>query len=223
MRITIETKSYNERRDGKPWIARVTSWAVGSPRPEIIWGAFIGKPGSAGTLEIAAEPGDLLRHGQNDLRRNNHTYRQYCLVLPDGSARAITDKFARTLSLLPIEERIPSYLNYRHSTALAEDSERSAAQEAARSTAEKSEAMINPPPAEPSTDIGLYSDLCALFSAALNTDLRARIEAHAREAFTVSGGHRLTAIEYLQVRTGIPRRMSEEFCDALFAGGEIHA
>ena len=57
MRITIETSCYNERRYGKPWIAKVSKWDNG--RPALDWGDWNGAHGDAGTLEINADPGDI--------------------------------------------------------------------------------------------------------------------------------------------------------------------
>ncbi len=98
MRVIIETDSYNPRRDSTPWISRVTEWAVGASRPEIVWGSWSGRPGDPGRLIIAAEPGDLVRWGQNDQRAKNHTYRQYGVVRPDGTVREVTDMEACDLA-----------------------------------------------------------------------------------------------------------------------------
>lgn len=86
MRISIPTSGYNHRRDSKPWICRITSWPVGALH-QVAWGQWYGRPGSGGELVIVAEPGQIVRYGQNDLRkaRGGHTYRQYCAVTADGS------------------------------------------------------------------------------------------------------------------------------------------
>lgn len=41
MRVTRRFGRYDDRRYGRPWIARVTSWPVGG-RPEMEWGSYIG-------------------------------------------------------------------------------------------------------------------------------------------------------------------------------------
>lgn len=43
MKISIETGSYNERRYGKPWIARVNF--SGSKQGDFQWGDWIGQVG----------------------------------------------------------------------------------------------------------------------------------------------------------------------------------
>ena len=90
MRIVVKTDCYNPRRDGRPWICRVTSWPIGAPKPEIVWGSWVGaRPGSEGQLVIEAQEGDLIRWGQNDMRSHNHTYRTYAIVGPDGALTEI--------------------------------------------------------------------------------------------------------------------------------------
>ena len=95
VRVSIPTSSYNPRRDGKPWLCRCVAWPVGAPRPtELIWGTWIGDPGDAGELVIEAAPGDLLRHGKNDLRAHSHTYRKYVRVEVGGTLTDLSDKEA---------------------------------------------------------------------------------------------------------------------------------
>jgi len=119
-RITLTTDSYNPRRDGKPWICRVTDWPVGASKPEIAWGAWMGSPGDAGELVVEAAPGDVLRWGQNDLRRSNHTYRQYGIVEGDLTVREVTDAEAaehyqtrqvQPASLVPTPEQVQALID----------------------------------------------------------------------------------------------------------------
>lgn len=77
MKYTIDTDRYNDRRYGKPWIARV----VGK---EFAWGEWEGRPGEAGKLRIDAEPGDLVAEGQKDLRKGRGGVNQYYMAMPSG-------------------------------------------------------------------------------------------------------------------------------------------
>lgn len=61
MTIRITTRSYSASR-GKPWVARILDWDTGG-RPPVKWGEWLGRTGSPGTLEIEAEPGDVIMHG----------------------------------------------------------------------------------------------------------------------------------------------------------------
>ncbi len=78
MKITEKTDSYNERRYGKPWIAKVDFSK--NPLGEFQFGNFIGEPGRAGILEINAEPGDVLAYGQKDNRSSRYSAPNYYLV-----------------------------------------------------------------------------------------------------------------------------------------------
>lgn len=92
MRVTIDTPAYNDRRYGRPWIGKVVAW---DSTPDIEWGSWLGSPGSAGKLEIEANPGDILRHGQKDNRNPRHTENEWSIVQPDGSIVATTPAAAR--------------------------------------------------------------------------------------------------------------------------------
>jgi hypothetical protein len=69
MKIQIETSSYNPRRYGKPWIARVDFST--SPQGDFHWGDWIGdvRNGSVGVLIISASEGDIIAMGQKDFRK----------------------------------------------------------------------------------------------------------------------------------------------------------
>lgn len=94
MRIAIKFGQYNERRYGKPWIAKVISWAVGG-QPELDWGGFIGDTWG-GECEIEAEPGDIIRYGQKD-HRGNKTDNNWGVVNSEGIIKGITPVEARKL------------------------------------------------------------------------------------------------------------------------------
>ena len=66
MRIVKEFGTYNFRRYGKPWIARVTNRPVGG-KATLEFGTYNGDSGG-GTCVIVAEPGDIVRWGQKDHR-----------------------------------------------------------------------------------------------------------------------------------------------------------
>lgn len=93
MRVTIETSSYNDRRYGKPWIGKLVEWD--GEAPDLEWGYFHGRPGEAGKLEITAEPGDVIRHGQRDGRRPDKSDNEWAIVQADGSLATTTPSEAR--------------------------------------------------------------------------------------------------------------------------------
>jgi len=78
--ITIKTESYNQRRYGKPWIARVTFDAAG--KAEFSWGEWIGdrRTGSEGLLVISASEGDIIARGQKDFRQPKNSSPSYYQV-----------------------------------------------------------------------------------------------------------------------------------------------
>jgi hypothetical protein len=84
MKITITTSSYNEKRFGKPYVAKLdTNGNV------VEWGQWIGTPGDEGFLEIECALGDVVMHGQKDYRGNKGRP-DYALVLSDGSLQYMT-------------------------------------------------------------------------------------------------------------------------------------
>ena len=79
MNVEFNTGEYNERRYGKPWIAKVDFST--SPKGEYEWGTWVGTPGSNGILVIDADNGDIIARGQKDYRKpRNSTYRFYQLI-----------------------------------------------------------------------------------------------------------------------------------------------
>lgn len=107
MRITIETLAYNDRRHGKPWIAKVMEWKTS--RPEIEWGAWHGQPGGKGTLEINAEPGDIIRYGQKDHRNARRSDNEWAVVQEDGTLDDVTQAQAREHWLNRQEQALPAW------------------------------------------------------------------------------------------------------------------
>ena len=78
MRIQIETGCYNERRYGRPYIAVVD---LDNHKSIPRWGRWIAdRPGDEGVLEIEAEMGDIVMHGQRDNRggKGGPEYAQVC-------------------------------------------------------------------------------------------------------------------------------------------------
>ena len=63
-KLTIDTKWYNEKRDGKPYVA------VCNEEARVVrWGLWIGTPGNAGELSIdIPETPTLVLKGQKDHR-----------------------------------------------------------------------------------------------------------------------------------------------------------
>lgn len=82
MRVSQSFGSYNQRRYGRPWICKITSWPVGG-KPEVQWGAYCGTD-DGGEVEIEAAAGDIVRTGQKD-NRGNGTSADWYIVDADGS------------------------------------------------------------------------------------------------------------------------------------------
>jgi hypothetical protein len=98
MIIVVNRSGYNGRRYSKPWIAIVTGWDVGQERPEIKFGAYIGND-RGGVLEIEAEPGDIIRMGQRDLRNSKYTESDWYIVSGDA------DTLGSLMKTTPAEAR----------------------------------------------------------------------------------------------------------------------
>lgn len=77
-KIEINTGSYNDRRYGKPWIAKVTFDDNGKAAFE--WGTWVGRPGYSGTLVIHAAEGEIVAKGQKDNRNSRGTECDYYQV-----------------------------------------------------------------------------------------------------------------------------------------------
>jgi len=89
MEIRIETSSYNDRRYGKPWIAKVD---FASGKPGYQWGEWVGTPGGEGVLTIQAKPRDIIAKGQKDNRKPRNSAPSFFIVTPDGSLEPLGDK-----------------------------------------------------------------------------------------------------------------------------------
>ncbi|MCP1312992.1 MULTISPECIES: hypothetical protein [unclassified Halomonas] len=93
MRVVVASDSYNERRHGVPWIARVTAWRVGK-RPEQEFGGYVGSA-AGGEAEVQARPGDIVRWGQKDYRNPRRSTAHYGIVMDDGSVELLSVTEAR--------------------------------------------------------------------------------------------------------------------------------
>ena len=94
MDITIETSNYNERRYGRPWIAKVNFSQ--STKGDYSWGDWMGDHynGGKGVLSINANPGDIIATGQKDFRKPRNSAPDFSVVSADGELEDIGDKGA---------------------------------------------------------------------------------------------------------------------------------
>lgn len=83
MKIEIKTSSYNAKRYGRPWIAKVQ---FDARKGEFTFGDWIGDPqnGSEGILIIDANEGNILARGQKDRRKPQNSAPDYYQVSSDG-------------------------------------------------------------------------------------------------------------------------------------------
>lgn len=89
-RITMSTYEYNDRRYGRPWIARVDF--SHDPKGVFEWGTWIGQPGEPGELIIDAEPGDVVAEGQRDYRKPRHSAPRWYVVDESGELASYSSK-----------------------------------------------------------------------------------------------------------------------------------
>ena len=91
MEITVETNSYNQRRMGRPWIAKVD---FSTPKGEFNWGDWTGDRynGGEGVLTINADAGDIIAQGQKDTRQPRNSAPIFFLVTNDGQLDELGDK-----------------------------------------------------------------------------------------------------------------------------------
>jgi hypothetical protein len=82
VKLSIETPAYNERRYGRPWIAKVDF--SNTPQGEFLWGEWIGDAGYPGLLEIKVEVGDIIAKGQKDHRSASVKPADYFVVTDTG-------------------------------------------------------------------------------------------------------------------------------------------
>ncbi len=92
MRIERATSTYNQRRYGRPWIARVTFDDNG--QATFAWGNWVGDSanGSAGTLLLDVEPGDIVATGQRDNRQPRNSSPSWYQVGADGELVVVSTK-----------------------------------------------------------------------------------------------------------------------------------
>lgn len=76
--MRLQTTSYNERRYGKPWIAKVTFDDAGKSNFE--FGAWIGQDGFTGILELSVNVGDIVAFGQKDNRQPRNSAPDFFIV-----------------------------------------------------------------------------------------------------------------------------------------------
>jgi hypothetical protein len=78
MKIEIATASYNDRRYGKPYIAKMDfTTAKGEPT----WGNWVGAAGEAGLLILDnVEAGDVIMRGQRDTRNMKNSAPDYYIL-----------------------------------------------------------------------------------------------------------------------------------------------
>ena len=88
MRVTQTFPSYNQRRYGRPWIAKVVDWPIGK-NAVLEFGGLVGL-----TAEIDAKPGQIVRWGQRDNRGNNTTT-EWGIVAADGAINDATPERCR--------------------------------------------------------------------------------------------------------------------------------
>ena len=80
------TASYNERRYGRPWIAKLTFVRPG--KPEYTFGDWLGNShGGTGELSIEVEPVDVIATGQKDHRKGRGGADCIGVVLADGKVQ----------------------------------------------------------------------------------------------------------------------------------------
>lgn len=97
MNIKIETGIYNEKRYGKPWIARVDFKT--NKKGDFSFGDWIGDPGYCGLLELEnINVGDIVARGQRDARKASNSAPDYYIVLEDGKLDQISKVEAYKLS-----------------------------------------------------------------------------------------------------------------------------
>ena len=75
MKITRDTSSYNDRRYGKPWIAKIQ---LEGNDLKFHFGSWVGDPGSEGVLILDdMSPGDFYAKGQKDFRKPRNSAPDY--------------------------------------------------------------------------------------------------------------------------------------------------
>jgi hypothetical protein len=123
--ITLETYAYNQRRYGKPWIARVDFSS--SSRGDFAWGEWAGDHmnGGAGVLSVNVNPGDIVAKGQKDFRNEKNSAAEFFIVLPDLTLNSLGDKGSAYKHYLATKSQAPDReaLIYERASLVARISE----------------------------------------------------------------------------------------------------
>ena len=106
MHYTESTDGYNERRYGKPWMAKLDKLMT----REFLFLDWNGRPGCAGEFNFEAEPGTILAYGQKDHRKGRGGVDGYQICMPDGSMLRVTDKTVLQLLKLPLPDRVVAFV-----------------------------------------------------------------------------------------------------------------
>jgi len=88
MKLERPTDCYNERRYGKPWIAKV-DFSAGS-KGTFAFGEWCGQTGEAGLLLLDAPPGAVIAWGQKDFRRPRNSAPTFAILETNGTLRECT-------------------------------------------------------------------------------------------------------------------------------------
>lgn len=106
MQIEINTASYNHRRMGKPWIAKVDFAA--SAKGDFAFGEWTGDHynGSEGVLTISANPGDIIAKGQKDHRQPRNSAPEFYVCGATG-LDFLGDKGAAFKHFLALKKNSP--------------------------------------------------------------------------------------------------------------------
>lgn len=91
MKIERKTAAYNQRRYGRPWIARVV---IKGGQLDYQWGQWIGdhSNGSEGLLIIDLEVGDVFARGQKDFKKPKNSAPNYLVLGADGKGEYLASK-----------------------------------------------------------------------------------------------------------------------------------
>jgi len=117
MQITINTGSYNHRRMGKPWIAKVDFSK--NPKGDFSWGDWTGDAynGGEGILSVDANPGDIIATGQKDHRQPKNSAPDFFVVAPNGKLDPLGDKGAAYKYYLEHKDAAPNLDSLRQERA----------------------------------------------------------------------------------------------------------
>lgn len=107
MRVEIDWKrGYKKFTERRPWIAKITGWPVGE-KPAVVWGVYNGDE-DGGTLEISANPGDLVRWGHKT-SAVARSVKKWGIVQPDGGVIECTEAKAHTAWKAKEDEKKSDY------------------------------------------------------------------------------------------------------------------